>query len=201
MATATSRRMKMRTGPIVTLIVCAAMSACGTGPPPGSPVAPTPTGLPGEWIGATDQGRQITLSISLDRRITSMTFDYVFPDCSGSVTFSNEDQSAFTGGGLVFGKSLSTGPSGMTGHAVVMPDNSLWGLIALYESRTCRGGATRIQCALRSVKPAALQDSWSPPASVARVPFPFGAANPPGSRGPAGRRLTDLSPPFGGKLA
>jgi len=144
MATATNLRVNMRTGPIVTLMVCAAMTACGAGVPR-SPVAPTPTGLPGEWIGITDQGRQITLSISLDRRITSMTFDYVFPDCSGSVTFSHEDQSAFTGGGLVFGKSLSTGPSGMTGHALLMPDNSLWGGIALYESRTCKGGATQFK--------------------------------------------------------
>lgn len=144
MAIATSPRMNMRTALIVTLMVCAAMNGCGTGVP-GSPVAPTTPGLPGEWIGSTDQGRQITFTVSTDMRITSLAFDYVFPDCSGSISFSSEDYSAFTGGGLVFGKSLPTGPSGMTGQAALMPDNSVWGVLALYESRTCRGGGTQFR--------------------------------------------------------
>jgi hypothetical protein len=126
---------------IVALLVCTALSACGGTPE--APVAPTPSGLRGDWIGTTDQGQQITLSISSDLRITSMTIDYLFPDCSGSLTFSGDDHSFYSGGVLVFSKSLPAGPSGMSGHAMLRPDNSMWGGVALYESGTCRGGGTQ----------------------------------------------------------
>jgi hypothetical protein len=153
MATSMNRSARTSKRLMVALAVCAAVSACGhTTGSPGSPVAPTPSGLAGEWSGTTDQGRTITFSVSPDQHVTAIAFDYMFPDCSGSVTLSEENVFPFTGlptPGFGFGKSLPSGPSGVDGKAFLMPDNSLSGGIAFYESRTCKGGATQFRAARR----------------------------------------------------
>jgi hypothetical protein len=153
MAIPINRSPRTSKGLMAALAMCAAVSACGgsTGGA-GSPLPPTPSGLAGEWSGTTDQGRQITFSVSPDQRVTAIAFDYIFPDCSGAVTLSNENIFPFTGlptPGFAFGKSLESGPSGVDGKAFLMPDNSLRGGIAFYESRTCKGGATQFAATRR----------------------------------------------------
>jgi len=53
-----------------------------------SPVRPAPLDFSGSWSGTTSQGRPIAFSVSPDLRITTLSIDYAFSTCSGTVTMS-----------------------------------------------------------------------------------------------------------------
>ena len=68
----------------LTVALCVAASSCMSGPSTPSPVV-----YDGVWNGTTSQGRSITVIVSSDQKVTSITVEYNFNGCSGSKTFSN----------------------------------------------------------------------------------------------------------------
>jgi hypothetical protein len=72
---------------LLTIALCALVSACGS-----SPTTPSPGGPPsyeGQWSGTTSQGRPITFTVSPDQKVTAISVGYNFNGCSGVNTFSN----------------------------------------------------------------------------------------------------------------
>jgi hypothetical protein len=53
-----------------------------------SPVRPAPLDFSGDWAGTTSQGRPIAFTVSADLRVTTLSIDYAFDTCSGTVTMS-----------------------------------------------------------------------------------------------------------------
>jgi hypothetical protein len=70
----------------LTVALCVAASSCTSSSGPSSP---SPLVYDGEWNGTTSQGRSITVTVSADQKVTSITVEYNFNGCSGSKTFSN----------------------------------------------------------------------------------------------------------------
>jgi hypothetical protein len=68
----------------LTVALCGAASSCASGPS-----TPSPLVYDGAWNGTTSQGRSITVIVSSDQKVTSITVEYNFNGCSGSKTFSN----------------------------------------------------------------------------------------------------------------
>lgn len=83
---------------LLTIAVCLAASACGDD----RVVSPSAANdYAGQWSGTTTQGRSITLSVSAEQKVTSITVGYNFGGCSGTHTFSD------------LSLDIGTGPSGL----------------------------------------------------------------------------------------
>ena len=72
--------------PAVALAACAALSACNSNSFAITPSG-TASGYAGEWRGTTSQGQSVTISVSADQKVTSITVGYAFSGCSGSNTY------------------------------------------------------------------------------------------------------------------
>ena len=70
----------------LTVALCVAASSCTSSSGPSNP---SPLVYDGEWNGTTSHGRSMTVIVSPDQKVTSITVEYTFNGCSGSKTFSN----------------------------------------------------------------------------------------------------------------
>jgi hypothetical protein len=67
-------------------VVVGSHVACGNGTA-SPPMAPTPAGYKGEWVGTTMQGTPVQFSVSASDTVTFFSLNYNFmADCSGTLT-------------------------------------------------------------------------------------------------------------------
>jgi hypothetical protein len=64
-----------------------------------APARPTPLDFSGDWAGTTSQGRSIVFTVSPGLVVTSLSVDYVFGGCSGTVTVNPAAGTLFNTGG------------------------------------------------------------------------------------------------------
>ena len=141
-------------------VVASALSACSL---PVLPLTGTRSLSVGEWSGTTSQGMPITLIVSPDETVTTITLGYNFNGCSGSHTFAdlnvptNPDVTCIPGpcsGTLesyrAFGYSAgSVGSGPLTQvNGLFLPGNQAKGQTTFSDYPTC-GAATAVEWTTR----------------------------------------------------
>jgi hypothetical protein len=106
-----------------------------------APSRPTPLNFSGDWAGTTSQGRPITFTVSSDLRITTMTVDFAFAGCAGSVTVAPNTALTNTNGTaaalVVYTPNGSTGPSRAVVNFLFPSITSANGTAQFFDYPTC----------------------------------------------------------------